>query len=234
MPIAIITGASEGLGRALTLGLAEDGWDVIVDGRRREPLEAAADAARAAGATVIAIAGDIDDASHRRALADAARRIGRLDLVVANAGTLGPAPLPSLATVGLDALAETLRTNVVAQVGLVQEVLPLLVACRGTYVAVTSDAAVEAYEGWGAYGASKAALEQVANVLAAEQPDIRVYRFDPGDMRTRMHQDAFPGEDISDRPLPETVVGPFRSLLATSPPNGRYRASDLVALSSAR
>ena len=233
MPVALITGASAGLGRALALDLAAEGWELVIDGRRRAPLDAAAAEARATGATVTAIPGDIADPGHRRAVGDAIRAIGRVDLVVANAGTLGPTPLPSLALLRLDDLSETFRVNVVAQVGLVQEVLPLLVACRGTYVAVTSDAAVEGYEGWGAYGASKAAFEQVAHVLGAEQPDIRVYRFDPGDMRTQMHQDAFPGEDITDRPLPESVVGPFRALLATSPPNGRYRASD-VAVGASR
>lgn len=230
MPVALITGASAGLGRALALGLAGDGWDLVLDARRLGPLKAVAAAAAGASAStrVTAIAGDISDPDHRTALAGAARAIGRLDLVVANAGTLGPTPLPRIGQVDLDGFAETLRVNVVAQVGLVQEVLPLLVACRGTYVAVTSDAAVEAYEGWGPYGASKAALEQIANVLGAEHPEIRSYRFDPGDMRTQMHQDAFPGEDISDRPLPETVVAPFRALITALPPSGRYRAADLL------
>lgn len=230
MAVALITGASAGLGRALALALASEGWDLVLDARREAPIEEVAAAARSAGSTrVTAIAGDVADAAHRAAVGEAVRTIGRLDLVVANAGTLGPAPLPEIASVRLDDLAETLRVNVVAQVGLIQEIVPLLVACRGTYVAITSDAAVEAYEGWASYGASKAALEQVANVLGAEQPDLRVYRFDPGDMRTQMHQDAFPGEDISDRPLPESVVEPFRALLATMPPNGRYRAADLLA-----
>lgn len=228
MSVALVTGASAGLGRALALALARDGWDLVLDARRSGPLEEVATAAAASGSQVTAIAGDVADTGHRAALGEAVRTIGRLDLVVANAGSLGPSPLPELSSVRLDDLAETFRVNVIAQVGLIQEVLPLLVACRGTFVAVTSDAAVEAYEGWGAYGASKAALEQVANVLGAEQPDLRVYRFDPGDMRTQMHQDAFPGEDISDRPMPETVVEPFRALLTTLPPNGRYRASDLL------
>lgn len=177
--------------------------------------------------TVTAIVGDVGDPTHRQALVAAAG--GRIDLLVASAGTLGPTPLPRLADVRLADLDRTLRTNVVAQVGLVQEALPALRAARGVVVAVTSDAAVEAYAGWGAYGASKAAFEQVAHVLAVEEPTLAVHRLDPGDLRTRMHQDAFPGEDISDRPDPEVVAPAIRLLVERRPPSGRHRAADLLA-----
>jgi NAD(P)-dependent dehydrogenase (short-subunit alcohol dehydrogenase family) len=230
MPVAIITGASEGFGRALAMDLASDGWELIVDARRAEPLAATAKALAAFGAGVHAIAGDIGHADHRDALVAAAEAVGRLDLLVNNASTLGPSPLPTLERYPLDELERVFHVNVVAPLALIQRALPLLRASGGTIVNVTSDAAVERYEGWGGYGASKAALEQVTNVLGAEQPGLRVYRFDPGDMRTRMHQDAFPGEDISDRPEPETVVPALRRLLWESPPSGRYRAADLLVV----
>ncbi|HXH59148.1 SDR family NAD(P)-dependent oxidoreductase [Iamia sp.] len=226
MSTAIVTGASRGLGRALALDLARDRWDLVIDARSAGPLQEVARELQAAGGTVRALAGDIADPAHRRALVEAAEERGPLDLLVANAGTLGPSPLPSLAELSLADLEVTLRVNTVAQVGLVQQALPALRAAGGTVVAVTSDAAVEGYEGWGAYGASKAALEQLAHILGAEEPALRVYRFDPGDMRTRMHQDAFPGDDISDRPEPETVLPVLRRLLAERPPSGRYRAAD--------
>jgi NAD(P)-dependent dehydrogenase (short-subunit alcohol dehydrogenase family) len=161
---------------------------------------------------------------------DAARRRGRLDLVVNNASGLGPSPLPSLRHHPLDALEDLYRTNVVAPLGLLQLALPLLQVTRGAVIDVTSDAAVEAYEGWGGYGSTKAALEQLGNVLAVEEPAVRVWTFDPGDMRTQMHQDAFPGEDISDRPEPATVVPAIRRLLDERPPSGRIRAADLLAV----
>ena len=153
--------------------------------------------------------------------------LGRLDAVVNNAGTLGPTPLPPLATVDVDEVAETLRVNTFAPLRLVQLALPVL-RTGGAIVNITSDAAVEGYEGWGAYGASKAALEQLTNVLAAEHPSLRVLRFDPGDMRTQMHQDAFPGEDISDRPEPEASVPALVALLEGDQPSGRYRVADLA------
>lgn len=228
MSTALITGASEGLGRALALSLAHDGWELVIDARRPEPLEAMAEEARAAGATVHALPGDVADPSHRDALVAAAEATGSLDLVVANAGTLGPTPLPPVAELSLPDLDQTLRINTVAQVGLIQRTLPALRAATGTVVVVTSDAAVEGYEGWSAYGASKAALEQVAHILGAEEPDLHVHRFDPGDMRTRMHQDAFPGEDISDRPEAASAVPALRRLVAERRPSGRYRASELT------
>jgi NAD(P)-dependent dehydrogenase (short-subunit alcohol dehydrogenase family) len=226
MSTAIVTGASRGLGRALALDLARDRWDLVIDARSAGVLQEVAREAQAAGATVRAFPGDIADPAHRRSLVEAAEERDGLDLLVVNAGTLGPSPLPSVAELSLADLEATLRVNTVAPLGLVQLALPALRAAGGTVVAVTSDAAVEGYEGWGAYGASKAALEQLAHILGAEEPALRVYRFDPGDMRTRMHQDAFPGDDISDRPEPESVVPVLRRLLAERPPSGRYRAAD--------
>jgi NAD(P)-dependent dehydrogenase (short-subunit alcohol dehydrogenase family) len=220
MRTAIITGGSRGLGLALATDLAADGWHVIVDGRHADQFEPR-DGIRA-------IPGDVTDAEHRGALVAAAWEAGGLDLLVNNASALGPSPLPTLRHHPLDVLEEVYRTNVVAPLGLVQEALPLLVPRRGAIVNVTSDAAVEAYGGWGGYGSSKAALDQLTNVLGVEEPDVRVWAFDPGDMRTRMHQDAFPGEDISDRPEPATVVPALRRLLADRPPSGRYRAADLL------
>jgi NAD(P)-dependent dehydrogenase (short-subunit alcohol dehydrogenase family) len=234
MPVAVITGASRGFGRALAVDLARDGWDLVIDARNAGALRIAADelAAAAPEAKVRAIPGDVADGAHRGELVAAARALGGLDLLVNNASILGPSPQPTLDSYPLDVLEEVFRVNVVAPLGLVQLALPLLAESGGTIVDITSDAAVEGYEGWGGYGSSKAALEQLSNVLAAEQPAIRVYRFDPGDMRTQMHQEAFPGEDISDRPLPETVVPRLRRLLRESPPSGRYRAGDPVEVTT--
>jgi NAD(P)-dependent dehydrogenase (short-subunit alcohol dehydrogenase family) len=223
---AIVTGGSRGLGRALAGGLAAAGWRVVLDGR---DAIAARRAAAELGASATAVPGDVTDVSHRTALVAAARATGRLDLLVNNAGGLGPSPLPRLRHVDPHALAHLHDVNVVAPLALVQEALPLLVASGGAIVNVTSDAAVEAYEGWGTYGATKAALEQLGNVLAVEEPDVRVWWVDPGDLRTRMHQDAFPAEDISDRPSPDTVVPAFLRLLAKRSPSGRIRAVSLLA-----
>jgi NAD(P)-dependent dehydrogenase (short-subunit alcohol dehydrogenase family) len=228
MPVAIITGASEGFGRALADALAHAGWDLVIDARRSGPLDSATAELRRHGHQVTALAGDVGDAEHRAALINAAEDLGRIDLLVNNASTLGPSPLPRLAAYPLDDLAAIYHINVVAPLALVQLALPALRASHGTVVNVTSDAAVEGYETWGGYGSSKAALEQVTNVLGAEEPELRVYRFDPGDMRTAMHQDAFPGEDISDRPEPSRVVPAFLRLLRDTPPSGRYRASELL------
>jgi NAD(P)-dependent dehydrogenase (short-subunit alcohol dehydrogenase family) len=231
MKVAIITGGSRGLGRELANVLLTEGWSVIIDGRDAEALTAAAEDLAVEGqpGAVHAIAGDVADPAHRAALASTARGLGGLDLLVNNASVLGPSPQPHIADYPLDVLTEVYRVNTVAPVGLLQETISMLRASNGVVVNVTSDAAVEGYEGWGGYGSSKAALEQISNVLAAEEAELRVYWFDPGDMRTRMHQEAFPGEDISDRPEPVTVVPAFRRLLAERPPSGRYRASDLLA-----
>lgn len=230
MPVALITGASRGFGRALAADLVRDGWGVVIDARNRGELERAAAEVSAAvpGAVVRTVAGDIADAEHRRRLVAETESLGRLDLLVNNASVLGPSPQPTLDRYPLDVLEHVYRVNVVAPLGLIQAALTLVEASGGTIVNVTSDAAVEGYEGWGGYGSSKAALEQVSRVLAAEVSDVPVYWFDPGDMRTQMHQEAFPGEDISDRPEPETVVPALRRLLNERPPSGRYRAGDLL------
>ena len=224
---ALITGASRGLGLALARALAEREWTLIVDARGREPL-AVARSELSALTDVIVVPGDVTDGAHRRALARAARDVGGLDLLVNNASLLGPSPQPPLVDYPLDVLERVYRTNVVAPLALFQAVRPLLKP-GARVVNVTSDAAVEPYPGWGGYGASKAALEQLSNILAAEHPDLRVYWVDPGDMRTQMHQEAYPGEDISDRPLPEESVPGFLALIAGERPSGRYAARTLAA-----
>lgn len=227
MPVAIVTGASRGLGLALAGRLAAAGWALVLDGRHGGPLEELSAFLDGAPAPVRVVQGDVTDASHREALIAEAEGLGGLDLLVNNAGGLGPSPLPRVERIPLAALAELFEVNVLAPLALVQLGLPLLARSGGAVVAVTSDAAVEQYEGWSAYGATKAALEQLHNVLEVEVPSIRVYRFDPGDMRTQMHQDAFPGEDISDRPPPEVAAAALLRLIEGSPPSGRYRAAEL-------
>jgi NAD(P)-dependent dehydrogenase (short-subunit alcohol dehydrogenase family) len=220
MTVAIVTGASRGLGFALAEGLVDTGWRVVIDGRDGAALR---DAAQLLGPSATAIAGDITDAAHRAALVAAAEEQGGADLVVNNAGILGPSPQPPLAEYPLDVLRVVYEVNVVAPVALAQAVLPGLRARRGALVNVTSDAAVEAYEGWGGYGSAKAAVEQASRILAVEEPTVRVWWVDPGDLRTRMHQEAFPGEDISDRPEPATAVPAFLRLLKDRPASGRIR-----------
>jgi NAD(P)-dependent dehydrogenase (short-subunit alcohol dehydrogenase family) len=223
---AIVTGASRGLGLALARALAERGWRLVLDARGAGDL-AAVERELSARTDVVAIAGDVSDEGHRRALVDAAAG-GRLDLLVNNASLLGPSPQPRLADYDLDTLARVYDVNVLAPLRLTQLALPLLRASAGHLLNVTSDAAVEGYEGWGGYGSSKAAFEQWSRVLGAEEPGLRVWWVDPGDMNTRMHQEAFPGEDISDRPSPETVVPGILALIDRDPPSGRYRAADLL------
>ncbi|WP_433593405.1 SDR family NAD(P)-dependent oxidoreductase [Nocardia sp. CA-145437] len=218
---ALVTGASAGFGRAVALALAERNWELIIVARGADRLE------RVRAATgAHAIAGDVADPEVRDRVA-AAVGSRRLDLVLNNAGTLGPSPLPRLDRYPLDELATVLDTNVIAPLAILQLTMPALRIAGGTVVDISSDAAVGGYEGWGGYGASKAALDQLTNVLAAENPTLRIYSFDPGDMRTEMHQAAFPGEDISDRPEPETVVPALLHLLETRPPSGRYLATDM-------
>jgi len=239
---AIITGASRGLGRALAAGLAREGFDLIIDARDAAALDAAAGALRTDGGpaaqrpggtvTVTAVPGDITDPAHRAALLATARAAGRLDLLVNNAGTLGVSPLPALADYPPDELRAAFEVNVIAPIALTQLALPLLRASGGAVLNITSDAAVEAYAGWGGYGAAKAALEQASNVLAAEEPTLRVWWADPGDLRTDMHQLAFPGEDISDRPEPSSVVPAFLRLVTQRLPSGRYRAAHLMPVTS--
>lgn len=232
MPTAIITGASRGLGRAIAETLAARGWSLVVDARGGAALREAA-AALPAERTV-AIAGDVADAGHREELVQAAERFGGLDLLVNNASELGPSPLPELAHYPLRDLARVYAVDVLAPLGLVQLALPLLLARGGAVVNVTSDAAVEPYAGWGGYGSAKAALDQLTAILGAEQLALRVYAFDPGDMRTEMHQRAFPGQDIGDRPLPEAVVPALLRLLHERPASGRFRAAELLVAELAR
>jgi NAD(P)-dependent dehydrogenase (short-subunit alcohol dehydrogenase family) len=226
MEIALITGASRGLGLALAQALADRGYGLAIDARGSDDLEAAR-ASLARRTAVTAIAGDVADPAHREQLVAAAVRMGRLRLLVNNASVLGPSPQPDLDAYPLEVLDSVYRINVLAPLGLIQLALPALAAEHGTVLNITSDAGVESYPGWGGYGSSKAALEQLSNVLAAEHPGLRVYWADPGDMRTRMHQDAFPGEDISDRPLPETSVPGLLQLIEGDLPSGRYRAREL-------
>ena len=223
---ALITGASRGLGLALARRLAGEEWALIIDARGAEDLEAAR-AELAELTRVVAIPGDVTDEEHRQALVGAARDASGLDALVNNASILGPSPQPALLDYPLDALEEVYRANTIAPLALIQAVRSEFKP-GARILNVTSDAAVEPYEGWGGYGSSKAALEQLSNILAAENPDLRVYRVDPGDMRTRMHQEAFPGEDISDRPLPEESVPGLLELLTGDLPSGRYEARALI------
>jgi len=225
MPTALITGASRGLGLALARELAADGWRLVIDAREPGALELAR-AELAQLTDVVALAGDVADDAHRRRLLATA---GRLDLLVNNASVLGPSPQPPLATYPLAELEHVYAVNVLAPLALIQLAV-LLLPPGGRIVNVTSDAAVEPYAGWGGYGSSKAALEQLGNVLAAEHPELLVYTVDPGDMRTQLQQEAFPGEDISDRPEPEASVPGLLALIQGELPSGRYRARDLVAV----
>jgi NAD(P)-dependent dehydrogenase (short-subunit alcohol dehydrogenase family) len=229
MAVALVTGGSRGLGRALATELARQGWAVVVDGRRRDLLE---EIVHTDGpGSIMPIPGDIADPRHRADLVAAVLQYGRLDLLVNNASRLGASPLPRLAEYPLEEFGAVLDVDVVAPLALTQRLLPLLQARDGIIVNVSSDAAVEAYPGWGAYGAAKAALDRISAVLAVEESRLRVYSFDPGDMRTEMHQQAYPDEDISDRPLPETVVPALMRLVDVRPPSGRYRAADLSGAS---
>jgi NAD(P)-dependent dehydrogenase (short-subunit alcohol dehydrogenase family) len=220
MSVALITGGSAGLGRALTIALAERGWTVITDGRSADRL------ATLPRQRVVAVAGDVTEAGHRHRLREEVERLGRLDLLVHNASTLGPLPLRPLRELSAADLAAVWQLNVGAPVALTQLLLPTLLASAGILMTISSDAAVEHYETWGAYGATKAAADHLTLTLAAEE-GLLGYAIDPGDMQTQMQADAFPGEDISDRPLPETVVPKLLRLLRDRPPSGRFRAADL-------
>jgi NAD(P)-dependent dehydrogenase (short-subunit alcohol dehydrogenase family) len=228
---ALVTGASRGLGRALAGALSTRGWRLVVDGRDAERLRGTV-SALARPDLVAAVPGDVSDPAHRASLAAA---VGpRLDLLVDNASDLGPSPLPRLENLETQDLQRVLTVNTVAPLALFQAVLPALRAASGQVLNISSDAAVEAYEGWGGYGASKAALDQLSAVLAVEHPELRVHAVDPGDMATDMHQAAFPGEDISDRPAPETVVPALLALIDGDRPSGRYRAAELLAEGATR
>jgi NAD(P)-dependent dehydrogenase (short-subunit alcohol dehydrogenase family) len=223
VPVGIVTGASRGLGLALVHALVERGWQLVVDARGVAALERALFGLEG----VVAIAGDVADPDHRRVLVEAAG--DRIDLLVNNAGVLGPSPQPPLAAYPIAELARVYDVNVFAPLALIQEALPRL-GPGAAILNITSDAAVEAYAGWGGYGSSKAALEQLTAILAAEQPNLRVYSVDPGDMRTQTYQEAFPGDDISDLPLPEASVPGLLALIDGSLPSGRYRARELVRI----
>jgi NAD(P)-dependent dehydrogenase (short-subunit alcohol dehydrogenase family) len=223
-----VTGASRGLGLALARALARRDWALVIDARGAEALKAVQDEL-AGRAPVTAIPGNVGNERHLHAMVDAARELGRLDLLVNNASLLGPSPQPRLADYPLDVLRDVYQVNVFGPLRLIQLALPLLQASSGRIVNVTSDAGVEGYEGWGGYGSSKAALEQLSNVLAAEHPDLKIYSVDPGDMNTQMHQEAYPGEDISDRPPPQESVPGLLALIEGDLPSGRYRAKDLAS-----
>lgn len=227
MGTALITGASRGLGRALARELVRDGWHVVVDARDADALAAAAEeiAGEDGGGSVTAVAGDVADPAHR---ADLVRAVdGGLDLLVNNASTLGPTPMPRLADLPVADLAATFATNVLAPLALIQDLLPSLRERGGAILNITSDAAVENYETWGGYGSSKAALEQLSNVLAAEEPGVAVWWADPGEMNTAMLRAA--GEDADSAPPPEEAAAAFRRLIEERPPSGRHRAADLAA-----
>ncbi|MFF0555356.1 SDR family NAD(P)-dependent oxidoreductase [Streptomyces sp. NPDC004266] len=229
MAVAIVTGASRGLGRALAEALAGRGWDLVLDARTADVLEEAAAAVRARGARVVAPPGDVTDPAHRRALVAAAEELGGLDLLVNNAGILGAEPLVPLDRHPLDGFRAALEVNVVAPLGLLQEALPLLRAApAGAVVNLSSDAAAEAYRTWGAYGATKAALDQLSAVLAVEEPGLRVWWVDPGGMRTDMLAAAEPGEDLSGTPAPADVAPVFLRLLDERPASGRYSAPSFL------
>lgn len=228
MPVAIITGASKGLGRALAEALAARGWDLVLDARTPQVLAGTAAALAAHGTRVSALPGDVTDAAHRSELVAAARRLGGVDLLVNNASALGVEPLTRLDALPLDGFRRALEVNVVAALGLVQEALPLLRASEaGTVIAVSSDAAAEAYETWGGYGASKAALDHLAAVLGEEEPRLRVWAVDPGDMATDLYAAAVP-QDREPRPRPAGVVPAFLRLLDERPASGRYGAPALL------
>jgi len=237
MPTAIVTGASRGLGLAVAFGLAGQGWSLVIDARHDEPLSRAAGSLRGLlrpGAGLRSLAGDVTGGDHIARLVAAAQELGDLELIVNNASSLGPSPLPALTDYPLAGFQAVLQTNAVAPLALIQAAATQLDrAARPRVVNITSDASVEPYEGWGGYGASKAALDHMGSVLGVERPGWRVWTVDPGDLRTQMHQDAFPGEDISDRPEPDSVVPAFLALIDSDRPSGRLRLSDVGVLEKA-
>lgn len=225
---ALITGGTAGLGRALVTALGEAGWQVVTDGRSEDRIR---DLRASASPDTIVVRGDVTDADHRAELRSVVDELGRLDLLVNNASVLGPASGETryrrLDDTTPEDLQHVWRHNVGAPLVLTSLFLPHLCATGGTLLSISSDAAVDHYPGWGLYSASKAGLDHITLTFAAENPEITAYAVDPGDMRTAMHQEWFPGEDISDRPLPETVVPHLLALLDQRPPSGRYRAADI-------
>ena len=229
MPTAIITGASRGLGLALARALANKHWNLVINARGAKALETAKLELEQI-TRVTAILGDVSDEVHLDQMIAAAREFGGLDALVNNASILGSSPQPKLEAYPLDVLEQVYRVNVFAPLRLIQLALPIMNS-GARVLNITSDAGIEAYEGWGGYGSSKAALEQLSKVLAVEHPNLRVYSLDPGDMNTQMHQEAFPGEDISDRPPPEASVPGLLKLLEDDLPSGRYQARVLNGVS---
>ncbi len=231
MEIAIVTGASKGLGRALAGGLADQGWSLVIDARGDEALRNAEKDLRSrlsAGSSIVAIAGDVTSQAHRFELVEAARRSGSLDLIVNNASTLGHTPLPGMVDYPLESLRRLFEVDVLGPLALIQDSIELLKRSdRPRVINITSDASIEHYAGWGGYGLAKAALDHLSATLSVEDPDLRTWAVDPGDLRTEMHQQAFPGEDISDRPLPESVVGRLLALVESNLPSGRYKAGEI-------
>jgi NAD(P)-dependent dehydrogenase (short-subunit alcohol dehydrogenase family) len=227
LPVALVTGSSRGLGRALTISLVRLGWHVVIDARDAVRLTELVTQVESRHA-VTAVPGDVRDPHHRQRLAAASAKAGGLDLLVNNASVLGPSPQPHLADYPLEMLEQVYAVNTLAPLALFQALLPQLARRGGRVVNVSSDAAVEPYPGWGGYGSAKAALDQLTAVLAVEHPNLRVYAFDPGDMATDLHQQAFPGEDISDRPAPETVVPALLRLVDEDLRSGRHRAAELL------
>lgn len=225
---ALLTGGSRGLGRAILGDLVAAGWRVVTDGRDDLALAAAMADLGDAAEQVTALPGDVTDPEHRRALVATATRSGTLDLLVLNASELGPSPLPRVADLSADDLRRVLEVNVVASAALLRLALPALRSAGGQVLSISSDAAVEPYPTWGAYAASKAALDHLVAILAQEEPEVRAHVLDPGDLRTEMHQRAFPGEDISDRPEPAAVLPALRRLVDGDLPSGRLRAADLL------
>jgi NAD(P)-dependent dehydrogenase (short-subunit alcohol dehydrogenase family) len=223
---ALITGASRGLGLALATALAQKGWNLVIDARGSKGLENARQEL-SAYSRVVAIAGDVAHETHLQKLIAAAKEFGGLDLLVNNASILGPSPQPTLDNYPLDVLEQVYKVNVFAPLRLTQLALPVLKP-NANIINISSDAGVEGYPGWGGYGSSKAALEQLSKVLAAEHPEYKIYWVDPGDMNTLLHQEAFPGEDISDRPLPETSVPGLLQLVENNLPSGRYKAREVL------
>jgi NAD(P)-dependent dehydrogenase (short-subunit alcohol dehydrogenase family) len=225
--VAIVTGATKGFGRAVADALSQAGWRVIGNGRTSGTIQSAAESFKRPE-NVKLIRGDINDPEHLQMLVTAAKSLGHLKLLVNNAGTLGPSPLPALSAVRAEDMRDIFESNVIAPLRLMQLALPVIVNDNGVIINLTSDAAPEHYEGWGPYGVSKSALEKLTAVFALENPQIRCYTLDPGDMQTDMHQAAFPGEDISDRALPEESAPSILVLATSDYPSGRYRAADLI------
>jgi NAD(P)-dependent dehydrogenase (short-subunit alcohol dehydrogenase family) len=227
---ALITGASRGLGLALARSLAEKHWNLVIDARGTEALEHAK-RQLSKQTEVTALSGDVSEEAHLQKLIEATRALGGLDVLVNNASILGPSPQPTLANYPLGVLGQVYKVNVFAPLRLIQLALPILKP-NATIINISSDAGVEGYSGWGGYGSSKAALEQVSRVLSAEHPEYKIYWVDPGDMNTEMHQEAFPDEDISDRPLPETSVPGLLNLIEGDLPSGRYKAREVLEVAA--